>query len=41
MRIILPVEIKYFDFISKYKYIDLEMKECYVPYTLTPQYNRK
>ncbi len=41
MLIILPVEINYFDLISKYKYIDLEMKEYYVPYTLLPQYNKE
>jgi hypothetical protein len=34
MLIILRVEI---DLISTYKYIDLEMKEYYVPYTLLPQ----
>ncbi len=39
MHIILPAEIKYLDFICKYQYIDLEMKECYI--TLTPQYNRE
>jgi len=38
MLIILHVEIS---LISKYKYIDLEMKEYYVPYCLLPQYNKE
>jgi hypothetical protein len=38
MLIILHVEI---DLISKYKYINLEMKDYYVPYTLLPQYKRE
>ncbi len=29
------------DFISKYKYIDFEMKKYYVPYTLPPQYTKE
>ncbi len=27
--------------ISKYKYIDLEMKDYYIPYYLLPQYNKE
>jgi hypothetical protein len=38
MLIILRVEI---NLISKYKYIDLEMKEYYVPYSVLPQYNKE
>ena len=38
MLIILHVEIS---LISKYKYIDLEMKEYYIPYYLLPQYNKE
>ena len=38
MLIILHVEI---NLISKYKYIDLEMKEYYIPYYLLPQYNKE
>jgi hypothetical protein len=41
MRITLHAIIKHFDFISKYKYIDLKMKKYYVPYTLLPQFNRE
>jgi hypothetical protein len=39
MRITLHVVINYFDFISKYNYIDLALKEYYVPHTLRAQYN--
>ncbi len=38
MLIILHVEI---NLISKYKYIDLEIKEYYIPYYLLPQYNKE
>ncbi len=38
MLIILHVEI---NLISKYKYLDLEMKEYYIPYYLLPQYNKE
>ncbi len=41
MLIILHVEINCFDLISKSKYIHLEMKEYYVPYTSLPQYYKE